>query len=437
MVRDRCMRIACFSLALELGAAKVTLRGPPAKCEASEEMPASEHACRSAAGSLEKGFVPAFLHANHSRDGPRCGYDDRAGDTRIRWYADGTTSTEWTRALRWKAVCVLVAQPGGDAGSFTLRMLATITAVSLLCFLPSVVIVVMARAASQRNARVVPDIIPEQGCKEEPIQTTCRKTCTLATETPSEFDGASNHFDSWTQRRYVHAAQTEENGNLLVVRIDRSDGSPLGLSVSPDEEDAALEILDVVPGLVKDWCDQSLVGPVVRKGDKIVAVDDIWGPAWRLVELIRQEKFLVLSILLGCRSDLAPESQSGPGSPVSNEPLCTPRRSCHAQPPQGGSPVQPSESSSPGLGRSESRHSFCSTDVPSSPAGSSLEESSCSEVQAVETLLRSLLEEPFAERKRVIKALLLAYHPDKNDHFMAKEVFQYVNCARTWFLHEI
>jgi len=55
----------------------------------------------------------------------------------------------------------------------------------------------------------------------------------------------------------------------------------------------------------------------------------------------------------------------------------------------------------------------------------------------VEKQLRALMDKPLAERKKAIKDLLVEFHPDKNSAAHAKEVFQYVNNARAWFLVEI
>lgn len=58
------------------------------------------------------------------------------------------------------------------------------------------------------------------------------------------------------------------------------------------------------------------------------------------------------------------------------------------------------------------------------------------EVQAVEKKLHDLMDEPIATRRKLFKELLVEYHPDKNSSSHAKEVFQYVNNARSWFLVE-
>lgn len=58
------------------------------------------------------------------------------------------------------------------------------------------------------------------------------------------------------------------------------------------------------------------------------------------------------------------------------------------------------------------------------------------EVKAVEKKLHDLMDEPIATRRKLFKELLVEYHPDKNSSPHAKEVFQYVNNARSWFLVE-
>lgn len=46
------------------------------------------------------------------------------------------------------------------------------------------------------------------------------------------------------------------------------------------------------------------------------------------------------------------------------------------------------------------------------------------------------LREPLHVRKQTFRELLLEYHPDKNQSFDSKEVFQVVNASRVWFLVE-
>eukprot|EP00930_Biecheleria_cincta_P087110 TRINITY_DN76366_c0_g1_i1.p1 TRINITY_DN76366_c0_g1~~TRINITY_DN76366_c0_g1_i1.p1 ORF type:complete len:649 (+),score=86.29 TRINITY_DN76366_c0_g1_i1:60-2006(+) len=71
----------------------------------------------------------------------------------------------------------------------------------------------------------------------------------------------------------------------------------------------------------------------------------------------------------------------------------------------------------------------------SSPAAQTME-SAPPEVKAVEKRLHGLMDKPLAERKKVMKELMLEFHPDKNSAEHAKEVFQYVNNSKSWFLHE-
>lgn len=60
----------------------------------------------------------------------------------------------------------------------------------------------------------------------------------------------------------------------------------------------------------------------------------------------------------------------------------------------------------------------------------------CPQAKAVERQMRAAMEEPIAKRKKLFKDLLIQYHPDKNSQEHAKEVFQFVNNARSWFLLE-
>lgn len=58
------------------------------------------------------------------------------------------------------------------------------------------------------------------------------------------------------------------------------------------------------------------------------------------------------------------------------------------------------------------------------------------EAKAVEKKLHDLMDAPIATRRKLFKELLVEFHPDKNSSSHAKEVFQYVNNARSWFLVE-
>jgi len=71
-----------------------------------------------------------------------------------------------------------------------------------------------------------------------------------------------------------------------------------------------------------------------------------------------------------------------------------------------------------------------------STATSPVVESTCQEAKAVEKRMRAQMNEPLAIRKKVLKDLMLEYHPDKNSGEHAKEVFQFINGARGWFLHD-
>lgn len=59
------------------------------------------------------------------------------------------------------------------------------------------------------------------------------------------------------------------------------------------------------------------------------------------------------------------------------------------------------------------------------------------EARAVEKKMRAAMNEPATVRKKMLKDLMLEHHPDKNaGSESAKEVFQFINGARGWFLHD-
>lgn len=72
----------------------------------------------------------------------------------------------------------------------------------------------------------------------------------------------------------------------------------------------------------------------------------------------------------------------------------------------------------------------------SQAAAQNVDSSAPPEVKAVEKRLHGLMDKPLADRKKVMKELMLEFHPDKNSAPHAKEVFQYVNNSKSWFLHE-
>lgn len=56
------------------------------------------------------------------------------------------------------------------------------------------------------------------------------------------------------------------------------------------------------------------------------------------------------------------------------------------------------------------------------------------EVAAVKKQMHDLMDEPLAVRKKALRDLMLEFHPDKNNSEHAKEIFQYINNAKNWFL---
>jgi len=56
--------------------------------------------------------------------------------------------------------------------------------------------------------------------------------------------------------------------------------------------------------------------------------------------------------------------------------------------------------------------------------------------QEIERKLRAMMDKPIADRKKALRELMLEYHPDKSSDPLAKDVFQFINSARAWFLVE-
>uniref|UniRef100_A0A7S4T7F7 SbsA Ig-like domain-containing protein n=1 Tax=Alexandrium monilatum TaxID=311494 RepID=A0A7S4T7F7_9DINO len=56
--------------------------------------------------------------------------------------------------------------------------------------------------------------------------------------------------------------------------------------------------------------------------------------------------------------------------------------------------------------------------------------------QEIDRVLRKRKTAPLMERKKTLRDLMLEYHPDKNDASHAKEIFQFINSSREWFLRD-
>lgn len=116
-----------------------------------------------------------------------------------------------------------------------------------------------------------------------------------------------------------------------------------------------------------------------------------------------------------------------------------PRRSSS----QGRPPPAPSDSrSTPADSRSGSKGEPRPKPAPkpeptTKTVTSPVVEGTTPETRAIEKKMREVMNEPVAVRKKVLKDLMLEHHPDKNaGSDSAKEVFQFINAARGWFLHD-
>jgi hypothetical protein len=54
----------------------------------------------------------------------------------------------------------------------------------------------------------------------------------------------------------------------------------------------------------------------------------------------------------------------------------------------------------------------------------------------IERRLRDAMDAPLVDRKKLMKELMFEYHPDKNQASDAKEIFQFVNSSKSWFICE-
>lgn len=52
----------------------------------------------------------------------------------------------------------------------------------------------------------------------------------------------------------------------------------------------------------------------------------------------------------------------------------------------------------------------------------------------VERRMRAMMDAPVADRKKALRELMLEYHPDKNSEADAKDMFQFINASKDWFL---
>lgn len=106
-----------------------------------------------------------------------------------------------------------------------------------------------------------------------------------------------------------------------------------------------------------------------------------------------------------------------------------------------GTRENPSNSGNHSHQSGQSRHSSSSAKTPTNNTDSATDFSADSaEVKekkmVVERKLRDLMDKPLAERKKVLRQMILEYHPDKSSDEHAKEVFQFINASRAWFLAE-
>lgn len=126
----------------------------------------------------------------------------------------------------------------------------------------------------------------------------------------------------------------------------------------------------------------------------------------------------------------------GPNSPSGQAPSSGPWTSEPTSPGTKSSKSQAQQNPSSPSGHKKSDGPVGSE--PTSPGGP--ESSKDAELQMrlreVEKRMRDLMDSPAAERKKVMRELVLEHHPDKNSDPYAKDMFQFINASKGWFLCE-
>lgn len=82
------------------------------------------------------------------------------------------------------------------------------------------------------------------------------------------------------------------------VKAELRKPGDVGISLNRSKNSVGLVILDIHDGLLKDWMQRQWTMPSIGSGDRIVAVNDTFGPADELLRLIQEASdTLVLTIM--------------------------------------------------------------------------------------------------------------------------------------------
>jgi len=128
------------------------------------------------------------------------------------------------------------------------------------------------------------------------------------------------------------------------------------------------------------------------------------------------------------------------GATFAAEPRKASSHPSHSRPPPGPPPERSerrSSTASESRSGSKDKGPSARAEPTAKTATPPVVENTCPEARGVEKQMRTMMNEPLAVRKKMIKDLMLEHHPDKNaGSESAKEVFQFINAARGWFLHD-
>jgi len=108
-----------------------------------------------------------------------------------------------------------------------------------------------------------------------------------------------------------------------------------------------------------------------------------------------------------------------------------------ARPPAGRNSAETRSGSNGPSSKPDFPRASSKTDSTPKTATAPVIESTNPAARKIEKKMRDAMNEPIAVRKKMIKDLMFEHHPDKNaGSDEAKEVFQFINGARAWFVHD-
>lgn len=243
-------------------------------------------------------------------------------------------------------------------------------------------------------------------------------------------DFAGNRFPGLLPHTYTFRARTVHASNLGTLDDAGDGGGVTTLMIIVGVSSVVTLLGTAAIGVSRAMRASEKTAPQPTQTSKVPVVPKAWTPGAHIGGA-RSDSYKPSKAAGGghdaqrpYRVNVGPSSSSARGSPG---PAGTPKAS-------GGPPNMPGPGGS--SSRPEARKPSNPPQVPAKPQAQAAEDSARPEVKAVAKQLRDAMDKPLPERKKALKELMLEYHPDKNHGDHAKDVFQYVNNAKSWFLQE-